>query len=247
MPALHLLGTGAALSSPDRTTTMLAVEGTTTIAVDCGGDLVQRLLAGAIDLDTLSLLVLTHEHPDHISGFPLFMEKIWLSQRRRSIPVRGPRPAIRIARTLFDAFDTSGWKGLPEIEWDEVALEPNTTIWHDEEWRIVATPGRHSVPVVALRFEHIPSGGAVVYSADTEPSPAVARLAEGADLLVHEATGGFRGHTSATAAAEIAREAGVERLVLVHIPALPDEDDFEEAEDIFPGLEIGVDGARYEF
>ena len=52
----------------------------------------------------------------------------------------------------------------------------------------------------------------------TEPSPAVARLAAGADLLIHEATGGRDGHSTPAQAAEVAREAGVSRLALIHFP-----------------------------
>ncbi|MEX0747058.1 MAG: MBL fold metallo-hydrolase, partial [Rhodothermales bacterium] len=94
MARLHLLGTGAAVSDPHRTTTMLAFEeGRETLVVDCGGDVVQRLLAAGIDLDTIAALIVTHEHPDHVSGFPLFMEKIWLAGRRRPIDVYGIGPA----------------------------------------------------------------------------------------------------------------------------------------------------------
>ena len=43
------------------------------------------------------------------------VEKIWLAQRRRPIPVRGPARALEQARKVFGSFDTSGWKGLPAI------------------------------------------------------------------------------------------------------------------------------------
>lgn len=247
MARLHLLGTGAALSSPERTTTMLAFEGATTIVVDCGGDVVQRLLASDIDLATIELLILTHQHPDHVGGFPLFMEKIWLAQRDRPIPVSGPPQALDQARRTFATFDTSGWTGLPEIEWREISLEENAEVWNSSEWRVTSSPGRHGVPVIGVRVESLDSGRAVVYSADTEACPEIARLARDAAILVHEATGDFPGHTSASGAAELAREAAVERLVLAHLPPFPDEEDLEEAADIFPGLELGRDGARYDF
>src|SRR5690625_566288 len=100
MPTLYLLGTGAAVSDAHRTTTMLAVsDGASTIAVDCGGDVIQRMMAAGIDVDTLDALIVTHEHPDHVSGFPLFMEKIWLLGRRRPIAVYGIREAIDQARS----------------------------------------------------------------------------------------------------------------------------------------------------
>ena len=59
MPTLHLLGTGAAFSDAHRTTTMLAVtDAASTLVVDCGGDVVQRLLTAGIDLTTIEALIL---------------------------------------------------------------------------------------------------------------------------------------------------------------------------------------------
>src|SRR5688572_2187636 len=116
MPTLHFLGTGAALASADRTTTMVAFEGETVVVVDCGGDVVHRLLAAGVDLDRIELLILTHEHQDNVAGFPLFMEKIWLAKRRRPIPVARPARALGKARKIHEAFDTSSWQGMPKIE-----------------------------------------------------------------------------------------------------------------------------------
>lgn len=248
MPNLHLLGTGAALSSSDRTTTMIALEATgSVVVVDCGGDVVQRLLAAGTDLDRIEALIITHEHPDHVSGFPLFMEKIWLTGRRRPIPVHGPKPAIEQARRIFEAFDTSGWEGMPSIEWREVGLREGAVVLDGDHWRITAAPGEHSVPTIGLRVEDKDHAGIVAYSSDTERSDAIARLADGADILVHEATGGFSGHTSVQDAAHVAAQAGVGKLILVHLPPEVSDADLEEARQSFADIEIGRDGATYAF
>jgi len=247
LPFLHLLGTGAALSTPDRTTTMLAFEDASVVVVDCGGDVVQRLLAAGIEPERIGCLILTHEHPDHVSGFPLFMEKLWLAGRRNPIPVCGPASALRVAGSLFDVFDTSGWKGLPEIDWVTVPLIEGTSVWEDARWRVTASPGTHGVPVIGLRVEDSRAGGVVVYSSDTERSDSIMRLAENADILVHECTGEMRGHTSARLAAEVARESGVRRLILVHVPPSLDEAEMDRARRVFQPIELGRDGDRFDF
>jgi ribonuclease Z len=248
MATLHLLGTGAALSSLDRTTTMLAVQNAgSVVLVDCGGDVIQRLLAAGLDPGSIRALILTHEHPDHVSGFPLFMEKLWLAGKHARIPVRGPDPALETARRALAAFDTSRWQGMPEVEWGAVALEEGAEVWSDAEWRITAAPGRHSVPVIGLRFEARPDGGTVTYSADTAPSESIERLAQGTDILVHEATGDFPGHADVSAAAGVAARSRANRLVLVHLPPDIPVREVESAGRVFADLELGADGTRYEF
>ncbi len=244
---LYLLGTGAAVSDPHRTTTMLAVsDSASTLAVDCGGDLIQRMLACGIDLDTLDGLILTHEHPDHVSGFPLVMEKLWLVGRRRPLPVYGPATALSQARRIFEAFDTSDWEGLPEIEWHEVALEPEADVLSSEAWTVAATPVDHSVPTIGLRFTDR-HGRSIAYSCDTAPTGNVADLAREADVLVHEATGHMPGvHSSVEEAAEIAARAGVHRLLLVHLPPGLTDDDLESGRKWLSEVEFGEELGVYE-
>jgi ribonuclease Z len=249
MATLHLLGTGAALSDASRTTTMLAFasEGST-LVVDCGGDVVQRLLVAEVDPDTIEAMIITHEHADHVSGFPLFMERIWLAGRQRPIDVYGPRPALDQARRCWEAFDTESWKGVPEIRYHEVALEEGARVLADERWSVTAAPGEHSVPVIGVRVEDRRGGGIVAYSADTGRSDAIVRLAEGADILVHEAMKEqFDGHTTYEDAAEVARQAKAGKLILVHLPPNPEEADLAEARQSFAELRIGNDGDRFEF
>ena len=68
-------------------------------------------------------------------------------------------------------------------------------------------------------------GRTVVYTGDTRPTDRTVSVAEGADLLIHDATFGSdnesrahrTAHSTAAEAGDIAGRAGVERLALVHI------------------------------
>jgi ribonuclease Z len=75
---------------------------------------------------------------------------------------------------------------------------------------------RHLIPTIGLRFEFLQSGKTFAYSCDTEPCPQVVTLASGADVLIHEAAGASNGHSSASQAGGIAREAEVGTLYLIH-------------------------------
>ncbi len=243
---LYLLGTGAAVSDAHRTTTMLAVEEAgALLLIDCGGDAVQRMLACGLDPLAIEAVVLTHEHPDHIGGFPLLMEKLWLLGRRTPLPIYGPAAALSVARTVFDAYDTASWDGLPAREWHEVALEEDAPVFESVAFRVTATPVVHPVPTLGLRIEGA-SGSVLAYSCDTAKSDHVVRLAREADLLVHEATGSQPGvHASPEEAADVAAQAGVYRLVLVHLPPGMTDDDLAAARHRFTHTELGPEGGVY--
>jgi ribonuclease Z len=106
---------------------------------------------------------------------------------------------------------------------------------------IFSSPVRHLVPTIGVRVEGRPTGKAVAYSCDTEPCPSLTRLAQGADVLIHEASGAGVGHSSARQAGEVARQAEAHRLLLIHYP--PVEADFprllDEARAGFGG-EVGL-------
>ena len=98
-------------------------------------------------------------------------------------------------------------------------------------------------------------GRKVVYSGDTAKCDKMIENAEGADLLIHEATcmhemiEDRKGHTSALQAGEIAEEAGVERLVLTHISRRyqgREEELVEEAREVFEASELAEDGEKLE-
>ncbi len=248
MPTLHLLGTGAAVADPHRTTTMLAfTDGGDTLVVDCGGDVVQRLLAAGIDLNTISALIITHEHPDHVSGFPLFMEKIWIAGRRKPIPVYGIKPALDQAKRCWECFDTTSWKDMPEIQWRFIDYEEGALVLDDPVWHVSASPVVHPVPNVGLRVTHRPTGRSVAYSCDTEPVETVVHLAGKSDILVHEANGSMKGHTSPEDAARIAARAETRRLLLVHVPPGIDRYDLTEARNVFAATEVGEELGAYSF
>ncbi|MDH5811070.1 MAG: ribonuclease Z [Candidatus Methanomethylicaceae archaeon] len=99
-------------------------------------------------------------------------------------------------------------------------------------------------------------GISVVYTGDTRYCERVVELANGADLLIHEATFGSdlaerareEGHSTAEDAAMVASSAGVKKLILTHISSrYPDAKILEdEARRIFQNVEVARDLGAYD-
>jgi ribonuclease Z len=231
MVAVICLGTGAAVPAPSRDNTSLVVDdGESLTLVDASGSPVKRLAEAGLDPERLARVIITHEHLDHTYGYPSLLQSLWLMGRRAPLPVYAIAETWRFLDRLVDAYRPASWPDGFPIERHDV--EPgDRPFLEDDHLAIRAAPGQHAVPSIGLRVE-TPSGGAFVYSSDTAPCPAIAELAHGTQLLLHEAT--FRagaeelanrlGHSTARQAGEVAAAAGAGRLALIHFtPAAPDD------------------------
>ncbi|MGH7501528.1 MAG: ribonuclease Z [Longimicrobiales bacterium] len=100
-------------------------------------------------------------------------------------------------------------------------------------------------------------GRRLVYTGDTRPCRATIEIARNADLLIHDATFGqdeierarATDHATAREAAEVARKANVEHLVLTHISARYADDPRlleREARHVFTNVTVAHDGLEIE-
>ncbi|HXV86115.1 MAG TPA: ribonuclease Z [Gemmatimonadales bacterium] len=101
------------------------------------------------------------------------------------------------------------------------------------------------------------AGRKLVYTGDTRPCSSVVEAADGADLLIHEATFGAgekdraveTEHATAAEAAQVALAAGVRQLALNHLSARYSADWetlLEEARAVFPQTVVAKDGMTIE-
>jgi len=229
-----VLGTGASLSSRDRDNTSLAFDTPSGILlIDCASNPYRQLLLAGLDPDRLFAVFLTHQHPDHIYGFPSLVHHFIMARRSSTLAVYANFPTLRAAAALLNAL------GLRAefLRFFKVPEEKNYTVLEAEDFTIITTPVRHVVPTLAIRVNS-KLGSSFVYSADTGPCPELQALAREADILVHECSVSrpTQGHTTPAQAAQLAEICGVKKLILLHFwPTMEMERVYEEASQYFKG------------
>lgn len=219
MGRVVILGSASAVPDLNHENTHILVEsGDRRVLVDCPGTPMVRLSRAGVDFVRLTDVILTHFHPDHVSGFAPLLMSMWLVGRKDPLAVYGLQPTIENAMKMMDLYDWRKWPDFFPVNFQVIAAQERAVVLEDPSLRIYASPVKHLVPTIGLRMEYDPGGKVAAYSCDTEPSQVVRRLADGADVLIHEATGGSVGHTSPEKAGEIAAQAGVKSLYLIHYP-----------------------------
>ncbi len=202
--------------------------------VDAGSgtlDAVQRLM----DPAELDAVIISHVHADHCADiFGLYHYLRFGAGAPGRVPLVVPEGAFdRMASFV----GSGGGPGLGEVFAPHVPGAGTDLVLGSMSFRFSLAD--HTVPTLQLRAEA--AGRSIAYSADTGVASDLVTLAGGANTLLCEAT--FQGsskpvphHLTATEAGDIARRAGVERLILTHLtPTLDPQQSLAEATAVFDG------------
>lgn len=69
--------------------------GRTTILVDCGEGVSARFKATGLPYDLIDSVFISHLHADHCGGFWMFIQGLWLEQRKKDLPVYMPADGVK--------------------------------------------------------------------------------------------------------------------------------------------------------
>ena len=210
-----LIGSGGSAISPDRSLPAILVDND--VLFDCGEGTTQSLLRRMGSLKSLKLVFITHLHGDHISGIISLIWAMWLRERRTErIVFVGPEKTKDTIMTLLRTVNTPFNDVTVPLEFKEV------TPGESYAGLVKTTQSTHNPICLAYRFER--EGVSFCYSGDTAPSESIAMLATGCKLLIHDSAfpeemadnAKKSNHSTSVGAATIAKEAGVDTLVLFH-------------------------------
>jgi ribonuclease Z len=238
MPKLIFLGTSNAIPDETHENTHMAVVGENHfILIDCVNNPLVRMKQAGLNIHELTDLLLTHFHPDHVSGVPSLLMNSWLLGRTKPLHIYGLEHTLERTEKIMEFYDWRSWPGFFPVSFHTVPEEEFACVLENKDFRVFASPVHHIVPAIGLRVEFPAIGQVLAYSCDTEPCQEVIRLGRDADVLVHEATGDTFGHSSASQAGEVASQAGAKTLYLIHYPTGDFDPDplVEEARATFSG------------
>ena len=239
---ITFLGTASVLPGAGQDSPSLLIDDH--LLVDCGWKPVDNLLRCGVDPGAIRYLLLTHCHQDHYMGLPhLLFYRRMRARRGDHLPalqILGPQAEVQLVVERARHF-------LRAEQFPDTGLVPETVGLQSGDQRqlgelhIECVASVHPVPGLCYRVQHT-DGRVLALSGDTAPHPRIVEHVRAAQLLVHEAAAGPRhadpnapsGHSGARQAAEVAREAGVERLALVHWKEEEREATLAAAREIFP-------------
>lgn len=251
---LTILGRSPASPNPGEACAGYLVEGGgARVLMDIGPGVVAQLLLRHHP-DELDAVIISHMHADHMLDLATLRYVYPWRARPREQRLRVVLPpgsadqvldlakGVGSARHFEDSFRLSEHDGHAPLAFGAMSLTPVET--------------EHFIP--CWGFRAAADGALLAYTADTGPCDNLRTLADGADLLLSEATlrsveedaqpPERRGHLTPGEAAEAARDARAASLVLTHLPVDVDGSWAREAASgIFNGsIVVAEPGRTYE-
>jgi ribonuclease BN (tRNA processing enzyme) len=211
-----VIGCSGSFPGPDSPASCYLVEAEGfRLVLDLGNGALGALQRHA-ELFSVDAICISHLHADHCVDLGAY----WVARQYTADGARPPIPVYGPRGTAERLGDFSG-EGLPAIRARFDCRELEATSFGIGPFRLTVDHMNHPVETFGFRVEH--DGWRLAYSADTGESDALVRLAEGADVLLCEAS--FLDgpdirpdlHLTARQAAVHATRAGVGHLVLTHL------------------------------
>jgi ribonuclease BN (tRNA processing enzyme) len=252
---LVLLGTAAG-PVPGRSremTSHVMLSNGSAYVLDCGMGVTNQFARTGIPFNALKSIFITHHHADHNIEYGPLLIVGWIQGVQNGVRAFGPPPLKQMTDDFMRAYKQTVdfWaedfhmKPLTSVNVQEISAAGPVT--QDDNVKVSAILVEHPPvkPALAYRFDF--KDRSIAFSGDTAPLEAVAKMANGADVLVHETMyvpaveKYIRGqiaqgrpvkfeafmehmkadHTPSEDVGRIAQEAGVKTLVLSHLtPAI---------------------------
>lgn len=223
--------------------------------IDCGEATQALINKYKIKLSSISHVFISHLHGDHYFGLPGLITTMNRKGRKKSLKIHGPKGLKEILTTMFKYGNC--WTSF-DLVINEIG-DDNELLHIDHQLKVETFKLDHRVVCNAFKFTINEQNKIFKYAycSDTAYNPQIINKLKGIDLLYHEATFlkqhnllAFKTkHSTSIDAANIAKEANVEMLLMGHFSTrYKNLDRFKtEASSIFHNSHVAVQGHKYNF
>jgi len=191
---LVLLGTAAG-PVPGRTrqmTSHVMLSNGAAYVLDCGLGVTDQYARTGIPFSALNSIFITHHHADHNIEYGPLLIVGWIQGMKNGVRAFGPPPLKQMTDDFMKAYKTT-----VDFWAEDLKMQPFTSVNVGEVSGAGPVMVDDNVKVSAILVEHPPVKPAlgyrfdfkdrsIAFSGDTAPLDAVADMAKGADVLVHE-------------------------------------------------------------
>jgi len=181
------LGTGDAFAAGGRYQAACFVESSeTSFLLDCAPTALASIKHYGLNTDAIDTVFLSHLHGDHFAGLPfLFMEYIYVTERRRPLYIVGPPGSEEGAMLLFRAmYSDTALQPLPfPLEFIEVKSWKRFSIG-GLDFNSFQVP--HQDDPISLGYLIQVDGRKILYSGDSGWTEDLVEQSQGTDLFICE-------------------------------------------------------------
>ncbi|MGC8899477.1 MAG: ribonuclease Z [Candidatus Micrarchaeia archaeon] len=286
---ITFLGTSGSIPSVDRGMPSFALNWQGEVFLfDAGEGFQRQMMRHRVGYGSVSHVFISHLHLDHFIGIYGFIETLRLAGAKK-LSIHAPRGFEKLLINTWPFLEINELKEGEVLRAKDYSIsgfkvkhggrafgfvfKENDKIKFDEKKaKSLGIKGRlfseiekkgevvvNGKKILLSEVSWVRPGRKIVYTGDTSEDTNIARHAEAADILIHEATfleehkeeAKERMHSTAVQAAKIASKAGVKTLVLTHISPryhLSDDQKFvKEAKKYFSGdIFVARDGMMIE-
>ena len=192
---LIMLGTGGgpAIAGPRYETSHVIVCGEDAYVVDCGYGVTEQLVRAKVPLSSIRDIFITHHHPDHNIELGTLIYFAWYMGLTKPLDVYAGPPVKKMIADYLAAEkpDIDIWvKDIGHTPMPPIRAHERVTggfVMQDKNVKVTCALVNHPPVFPAFGYRFDMADRSIVFSGDTSPLEAVAELAKGADILVHEA------------------------------------------------------------
>jgi ribonuclease Z len=247
-------GTSSAIPSSNRGFSCIGLTESETkrlVLLDCGDGSIRNLLKFGADVNSISDILITHFHSDHLTGITQVIETMGIKKRKPNLRVYGPTGLAEYFGTIQKITNVASKR---EFQIELMEVEPNQK-FSFEGYTADTFQMDHSIPCLGYRII-CPDQKIMSYTGDTQPCTSENHLGRKADVFIHEATFLQKDverarppkHSTALEAANAAKSADAKKLILTHVSEERESPGLmmKEAQPEFENVVVAEDGFTVE-